>query len=183
MIEDQADSGYLVSTAVNSLSSVPSPITTSPWTPDEVTATTNATTATNVYTNTDNTTSLPPTGNNIPVNSSTSASDSVLLPGGGLLTGKVCAHDEPSSAAANSASDSKASSTMNILEWFTQGSLVKSKPSLIPFTCSECYMQISGSCGAQRSGPRFMKAQLASNYTVCILDFHPSQYSGKPSVG
>lgn len=124
MIEDQADSGYLVSTAVNSLNSVPSPITTSQWTSDEV----NATTATNVYTNTDNTNSLPPTGNNIPVNSSTSASDSVLLPGVGLLTGKVCAHEEPnsnSSAPTNSASDSKASRNMNILEWFTQGSLVK----------------------------------------------------------
>ena len=132
MIEDQPDSGYLVSNAVNNLSSVPSTINASPWTPDEVNATTNATTATKLY-NIDNSTSLPPTGNIIPVNSSTSTSDSVLLPGGGLLTGKLCPHEDSSSnsnTAANSASDTKASSSNNILEWFTQGSLVKSKPYL-----------------------------------------------------
>ncbi|XP_045133196.1 uncharacterized protein LOC123517306 isoform X6 [Portunus trituberculatus] len=56
---DQTDSGYLVSTAVNSLGSVPSPVTTTPWTTEEVTSTTNATTATNVYSTIDN--SIPPT--------------------------------------------------------------------------------------------------------------------------
>lgn len=124
---DQTDSGYLVSTAVNSLGSVPSPITTTPWTTEEVTSTTNATTATNVYSTIDN--SIPPTGSNIPMNSSTSTSDSTLLPGGGVVSGKVCAHEETNSnsASTNSASDGKESSSLNILEWFTQGSLVKSK--------------------------------------------------------
>ncbi|XP_045133195.1 uncharacterized protein LOC123517306 isoform X5 [Portunus trituberculatus] len=122
---DQTDSGYLVSTAVNSLGSVPSPVTTTPWTTEEVTSTTNATTATNVYSTIDN--SIPPTGNNIPMNSSTSTSDSTLLLGGGVVSGKVCAHEETNSnsATANSASDGKENSSMNILEWFTQGSLVK----------------------------------------------------------
>ncbi|XP_063861873.1 uncharacterized protein LOC135101608 isoform X8 [Scylla paramamosain] len=122
---DQTDSGYLVSTAVNSLGSVPSPITTTPWTTEEVTSTTNATTATNAYSTIDN--SIPPTGNNIPMNSSTSTSDSTLLLGVGVVSGKVCAHEETNSnsATASNASDGKESSSMNILEWFTQGSLVK----------------------------------------------------------
>ncbi|KAG0720748.1 putative membrane protein C20F10.07 [Chionoecetes opilio] len=119
MTEDQADGGYLVSTAVNSLTGVPSPIPTSPWTPEEVNTTTNAT---NIY-NTENTT-LPP-GNCIPVNSLTSASDTIILPGGVLMTGKVCTHEEPSSKTSAAASDGKASTTINILEWFTQGSIVK----------------------------------------------------------
>lgn len=128
IMEDQTDGSYLVSTAINNVGSAPSPITTSPWAPDQITATTNTITATNILANTDNS-SVP--NNSIPVNSSTSASDSVLLPGGGVLTGKVNAQEEKKGAttpAAASVSDSKtSSSTTSIIEWFTQGSLVKSK--------------------------------------------------------
>lgn len=129
IMEDQTDGSYLVSTAINSVGSAPSPITTSPWTPDQVTATTNTTTATNNLANADNTPSVP--NNSIPVNSSTSASDSVLLLGGGVLTGKGSGQEETNgttTAAATNASDSNTSSSSNIVEWFTQGSLVKSKP-------------------------------------------------------
>lgn len=128
IMEDQTDGSYMVSTAINSVVSVPSAITTSPWIPDQVTATTNTTTATNILANSDNISSTP--NSSIPVNSSNSASDSVLVLGGGVLTGKVGAQEETNSttsAAATSATDSKTSST-NIVEWFTQRSLVKSKP-------------------------------------------------------
>lgn len=129
IMEDQTDGSYIVSTTINSVGNAPSTVTTSPWMPDQVTATTNTTTATNTLANMDNTSSVP--NNSIPVNSSASASDSVSLLGSGVLTGKVSAQEETSgtaSAAATTAGDSKTSSSANIIEWFTQGSLVKSKP-------------------------------------------------------
>lgn len=125
IMEDQTDGSYMVSTTINSVGSIPSPITTSPWIPDQVTATTNTTTATNILANTDNIPSTP--NSSIPVNSSNSASDSVLVLGGGVLTGKAGAQEETNSttsAAATNAADSKTSST-SIVEWFTQRSLVK----------------------------------------------------------
>ncbi|XP_050730861.1 uncharacterized protein LOC127005792 isoform X1 [Eriocheir sinensis] len=124
IMEDQTDGSYMVSTTINSVGSIPSPITTSPWIPDQVTATTNTTTATNILANTDNIPSTP--NSSIPVNSSNSASDSVLVLGG-VLTGKAGAQEETNSttsAAATNAADSKTSST-SIVEWFTQRSLVK----------------------------------------------------------
>lgn len=124
MEEDQTDSGYLASNPISTVAGVPTVSSSGPWTQDGPLTTTN--TLSGILPSPD-VCNLTNTSSSIPLNNLASAPNCPKLQQGNSSSTRADALAEEPGGGGTGTAAGAVGSGINYLEWFSEGSLVKSK--------------------------------------------------------